>query len=245
MTKVIYKNEGLLSWIIFNREEKLNALDMESWAELGDSLRKADEDPSMAIIITGKGRAFSAGDDIYAMEGLSNADEAEKFFSTLYSAIKALIEVKKPVIALVNGLAYGGGCEILLLSDIVISSEDAVFSISEGKLGLIPPMACAIGYKALGRRITRLLLTTEAITAREAKEIGLVDYVVPKEKIIEELDKVVKMISQLDVNSIRSMKAWTRADLKMIEKAVKELSLLCLTSSAKDRMREFISKHTS
>ena len=241
--KVIYKNDGVLSWIIFNREDKLNALDLESWAELRDSLRKADEDSSIAVVITGKGRAFSAGDDIYAMEGLSNADEAEKFFNTLYSAIEALIEVKKPVIALVNGLAYGGGCEILLLSDIVIASEDAVFSISEGKLGLIPPIACAIGYKALGRRITRLLFTAEAINAREAKEIGLVDYVVPKEKLMEQLDAVVKMISQLDRDSVRAMKSWTRSDLKLIEKAVKELSILCLTSSAKDRMRNFIRTH--
>jgi len=240
--KILYEKENNISWIIFNREDKLNALDFDTWSQLRDSLIKADNDDTNVIVLTGKGRAFSAGDDIYSMYNLSNPQESELFFENLFAAIDAILNLSKPLISAVNGLAYGGGCEILLLSDIVIAVNDAKFSISEGKLGLIPPMASAIGYKALGRRIMRLLLTAEEIDAKEAKEIGIVDYIVPKEELNSKILEIVKLINNLDKNSIKSIKNWTRIDRKMIEKAVRELSFMCLTSPAKERMRKFIEK---
>jgi enoyl-CoA hydratase/carnithine racemase len=176
------------------------------------------------------------------MYKINNPQESVAFFNNLFSAIEAILSLSKPLISAVNGLAYGGGCEILLLSDIVIAVNDAKFSISEGKLGLIPPMASAIGYKALGKRIMRLLLTDEEINVEDAKEIGLVDYVVPKEELNFKILEVVKLISGLDKESIKSMKNWTRIDMKMIEKAVRELSLMCIAPSARDRMRDFIEK---
>ena len=237
---MIYEKKNGLSWIIFNRPERLNAFDKESWAFLSEYLRKAEKDDTKAIVITGSGRAFSAGDDIYAMYDLDNADKAKEFFLTLYSAIEALIEVEKPVICAVNGLAYGGGCEILLFCDITIAVSSAKFSIPEGKLGLIPPMAISVGYYALGKVISRLALTGDSITAEEAKILGLVDYVVPDDKLYEEVKRVASMIDQVDPYAIKTMKRWLRKDKKLVEKAIMELALLSQTDSAKKRMKEFI-----
>ena len=237
---MIYEKRDGLSWIIFNRPERLNAFDKESWSSLSEYLRKADKDDTKAIVLTGSGRAFSAGDDIYAMYELDNADKAKDFFLTLYSAIESLIEVEKPVICAVNGLAYGGGCEILLFCDITVAVSSAKFSIPEGKLGLIPPMAISVGYNALGRVISRLAITGDSITAEEAKMMGLVDFVVPDEKLYEEVKKVVNMIDQVDPYAIKTMKRWLRKDKKLVEKAIMELALLSQTDSARQRMKEFI-----
>ncbi|WP_252896712.1 enoyl-CoA hydratase/isomerase family protein [Metallosphaera hakonensis] len=152
--KVLYQERERTTWIVFNRPEKLNALDLEGWKFLGDYVRKADSSRSLATIITGTGRAFSAGDDIGAMANLEEQDKAEEFFNTLLYAVDGLIDSKKPVIGAVNGLAYGGGCEILLFMDVVVSVASAKFSIPEGRLGLIPPMALSVGYKAIGRPLS-------------------------------------------------------------------------------------------
>jgi len=237
---MIYEKRDGLSWIIFNRPERLNAFDKESWSSLSDYLRKADKDDTRAIVLTGSGRAFSAGDDIYAMYELDNADKAKDFFLTLYSAIESLIEVEKPVICAVNGLAYGGGCEILLFCDITVAVSSAKFSIPEGKLGLIPPMAISVGYHALGRVISRLAITGDSITAEEARILGLVDYVVPDDKLSDEIKRVVNMIDQVDPYAIKTMKRWLRKDKKLVEKAIMELALLSQTDSARQRMKKFI-----
>lgn len=238
---MIYEKNDGISWIIFDRPERLNALDKESWARLSEYLRRADkESDTRAIVLTGRGRAFSAGDDIYAMYELKDADMAKDFFTTLYSAVEALIEVEKPTICAVNGLAYGGGCEILLFCDIVISVESAKFSIPEAKLGLIPPMAITVGYSLLGRVIGRLAITAEEITAEEAKNIGLVDYIVPDDKLLDEVKRVVRKIDQSSMSSISTIKKWLRKEKGNVNKAIMELALLSQTDEAKRRMKAFI-----
>ncbi|AOL17482.1 enoyl-CoA hydratase [Sulfolobus sp. A20] len=238
--KVIYEKRGEVAWIIFNRQEKINALDKESWILLSQHLRNADKDEEVkAVILTGKGRAFSAGDDIHAMYELKTYEEAVDFFNSLFQAIDSLITLTKPLICLVNGLAYGGGCEILLFCDITIALKEAKFSIPEGRLGLIPPMAISVGYNALGRVINRLVLTGEEIDSQEAKNIGLVDYVV--ENLDEGLNKVMEMLNRVSPTSILTMKRWLmRSKRDEVEKAVKELTLLSLSEEAKRRMYEFI-----
>lgn len=241
--KVLLEKKGEECWIIFNRSEKLNALDKESWYLLANHLRGCNSDPSISkIIITGNGRAFSSGDDIDAMYELKDEKEAKEFFSTLYEAVESLIDSRKPVVCAVNGLAYGGGCEILLFCDIVISTSDAKFAIPEGRLGLIPPMAITAGYALLGRMINRLALTGEPITAEEAKHLGLVDIIVPKEKFQEEIRNQLEKISTLDENSILVIKKWLKVDKEKVKKAIEELSEMSLKDSAKKRMKDFIDK---
>lgn len=238
-----YEKRNQVLWIILDRQNRLNAFDKESWALLAEYIRKANNEDVKAVVLTGSGRAFSAGDDIYAMYDLKNANEAKDFFLTLFSAIDALIELDKPLICAVNGLAYGGGCEILLFCDIVISVSSAKFSIPEAKLGLIPPMAITVGYSMLGRRIGRLAITGETLTAEEAKNLGIVDYVVSDDKLYEEVNKTISMLDEVDREAIKVIKRWLRKDKKFVEKAIMELALLSLTESARKRMKQFIDSH--
>lgn len=243
MKVLLERKEDGSCWIIFNRPEKLNALDQESWNLLSEYLRTCNSDPSISkIVLTGNGRAFSAGDDIDAMYELKSEEEASHFFNTLYKAVESMIQSKKPILCAVNGLAYGGGCEILLFCDVVISTNDAKFAIPEGRLGLIPPMAISVGYGILGRSIARLALTGDSINAEEAKTIGLVDVVVAKEKFLEEIKNQLNKISTLDDNSILTIKKWLMADKEKVRKAIEELSSMSLNPSAKKRMKEFIDK---
>ncbi|MCH1771096.1 MULTISPECIES: enoyl-CoA hydratase/isomerase family protein [Metallosphaera] len=240
MMKVLYEERDGISWITFNRPEKLNALDAESWKLLGDHVRRGDSSDSRAIVITGNGRAFSSGDDIGAMTSLNDQREAEDFFNALLYAVDGLIYTNKPVIGAVNGLAYGGGCEILLFMDVVISTRSARFSIPEGRLGLIPPMALSVGYNSIGRSVAWLAITGEEIDAMRAREIGLVDIV--GDDLNLELEKVMARISSMDQGSIKVIKAWLRKSREPIREAIRELSFMSLSTQAKERMKRFLSR---
>lgn len=239
--KVLYRNEGDLSWIIFNRPDKLNALDEESWILLNDYIEESQHDNSIAIAITGTGRAFSAGDDINSMLALSNKTDSDRFFANLSKAIKAMLNSRKPIIAVVNGLAYGGGCELLLGADIVIASSNAKFSIPEGRIGLIPPIAISIGYPAIGKSIIHLAITGRELGTDDAARMGLVDYVVPPEELMKTVQAIAKEIRKMDPESITIMKRYLNEKrYEDLEKAIKELSIMAIGESAKARMREFV-----
>ncbi|WP_238027213.1 enoyl-CoA hydratase/isomerase family protein [Metallosphaera javensis (ex Hofmann et al. 2022)] len=240
MMKVLYEEKEGVSWITFNRPEKLNALDRESWKLLGDHLRRGDSSSSTAIVITGTGRAFSSGDDIGAMAELRDQSDAENFFSALLYAVDGLISSTKPVIGAVNGLAYGGGCEILLFMDVVISVKSAKFSIPEGRLGLIPPMALSVGYNSIGRSVAWLAITGEEIDAVRAREIGLVDIVT--DDLQSEVKRTISRISSMDQSSVKVIKAWLRKSREHVREAIRELSFMSLSGEAKERMKSFLSR---
>ncbi|QKR00249.1 enoyl-CoA hydratase/isomerase family protein [Metallosphaera tengchongensis] len=238
--KVLYE-ENEVSVITFNRPEKLNALDEESWRLLGDFIRKANSSHSKAIVITGKGRAFSSGDDIRAMLQLKGQEDAVGFFDSLLYAVEGMIQTEKPIIAAVNGLAYGGGCEILLFMDVVIAVKSATFSIPEGKLGLIPPMAITAGVRGLGRAVSWLALTGDVVDSLRARELGLVDIVVEEDQLQSEVQRTLEKLSRIDPNSIKVMKKWIRRNSQDVRDAIRELTLLSLSSEAKRRMEKFFS----
>jgi len=242
-SRILFKSEEGISCIILNRPEKLNALDKEGWNEISEALKISNKNEDKILVITGTGRAFSAGDDIQAMYNLKDKKEAIELFNSLYEAALNLIILNKVVIAAVNGLAYGGGCEILLLADIVISVPEAKFSIPEARLSLIPPVALAIGYFVLGRRITRLIFTGEVIDAQVAQRIGLVDYIVEREKIKEKILEISKMISYNDINSIIVMRKWlAKYRLQNLKETISELSEMVLGNSAKSKMKMFLER---
>ncbi len=179
-----------------NRPKKLNALNEAMWSGLKKALETADDDPNIrAVIVTGEGRAFCAGDDIGVMGRWKGISDAEKFFyDKAAPLLMKFLDMKKPVIMAVNGLAYGGGMEILLFGDMVVSSEEAGFSVPEVLIGAMPPMASTLGILLLGRRIIPYCLTGDRIDPYKARELGIVDIVAPKENfwpiVLEIVDKI-------------------------------------------------------
>ncbi len=230
--------------IRFNRPEKLNALNLESWILLRDALVKECSGDAKALILTGSGRAFSAGDDIKAMLDLSSLDEALSFFNVVREAVEALIKCPKPIIAAVNGLAAGGGAEILLLADYVIASKGSWLSFPEARLGLIPPILATLGVDILGLRLARrLALTGARVDVEEALKMGLVDEVVDGDLLEVAFKRALELSGKTTTEAMKALKEILYMRYaSVMEEAVRILAHLTQTESAKNLMKAFIEK---
>lgn len=174
----------------------LNVLDVGTIEEIVSVLENVNFDENVyAVIITGVGdRAFSAGVEI----GAHLPDKIEKTLAQFHEIFHLLLDLQKPTIAMVNGLALGGGCELAIACDMVVASDKAQFGQPEIKVGAIPTVAAALLPKLIGRkRALELIFIGDTITAAKAKEIGLVNEVVPTEKLAEAVDKLVNKLKKL------------------------------------------------
>jgi len=189
--------DGILTLSI-NRESKLNALNIETLAELRSAFQSVyDDDSIRGIILTGSGeKAFVAGADISEIAQLSEVS-SRKFAEEGQEIFLAIENCPKPVIAAVNGFALGGGCEIAMACHIRLASENAKFGLPEIKLGILP------GYGGTQRmplivgkgKAFEMMLTGDMIPAQEALTCGLVNYVLPnKEALIGKAKELLKKI---------------------------------------------------
>ncbi|MDO8568211.1 MAG: enoyl-CoA hydratase-related protein [Dehalococcoidales bacterium] len=184
---VDYKKEGRIATITINRPEAANSMNLLALTELGKALVSMEEDPEVWVgIITGTGeKAFCAGADIKEMLPLLKNNLKGQPWQIPATHMRGL-EITKPLIAAINGLALGGGMEIALACDIRIASEKARMGTPEVGLGLIPGWG---GTQRLSRMIpwckaAELLLVGKPIDAQEAYRIGLVNKIVPPEQVM-------------------------------------------------------------
>lgn len=174
--------------ITMNRPQKLNAMGVEFFAALPVVLAELDADRSVgAAVLTGAGRAFSAGGDIESFSQLTDHYAYRKHLKLVFDAFHAVEVSRIAVIGAINGIAYGGGTELTLACDYVVASEQAKFSFREVSVGLTPGWGVIRGPEVVGRSWTRrLALAGEIIDAHKALEIGLVQTVVPADKLADE-----------------------------------------------------------
>ena len=191
---ILYDKKDNVAWITFNRPDKLNAQNETLLSEITAALEKANDDDEVhVIVITGAGdRAFSAGADISMLSKWGLIDVI-KWTKTTRRPYEFIREIPKPVIAMVNGIAVGGGTEISIACDIIIAAENAQFGQPEISVGLIPGGG---GTQMLPRLVgekkaKELIMTGDFISAEEALQLGLVNKVVPKEKLREAVDEVI------------------------------------------------------
>jgi enoyl-CoA hydratase/3-hydroxyacyl-CoA dehydrogenase len=244
---VLYNKENSIARITLNRPQALNALNKKLWRELHETLDLAEKDQEIrAIILTGSGRAFSTGDDIKEVSSLKTAEDVRAFFLNFALPVVAkILTTPKPIVAAVNGLAYGGGCEIVMLCDLVVASNDAAFAIPEALIGAIPPLAAVIGARVVGRlSVSMMILTGEPISAEEAKTIGLVNIVVPPNELIIAAEKLARSTMRAAPSSVGVIKKllndqYQRKDL---ERAVEELINILQTEEGKEGHMAFIEK---
>jgi enoyl-CoA hydratase len=190
--KMIYENilvtrDEAVQMITINREAKMNALNMALLQEIKQAVLEAESDPEIrGIIITGSGpKAFAAGADIAEFAHFGVA-EGTAMSAAGHDVMNTIERCGKPVVAAVNGFALGGGCELALACHIRVASDNARFGQPEVNLG-VPP-----GYGGTQRLVQligkgkalELMLTTDMIKAPEALQLGLVNYVVPPEELI-------------------------------------------------------------
>jgi enoyl-CoA hydratase len=190
---IIYETEGPAAWITLNRPEKRNAQSDELRAEMSAAIERAGLDPAVhVVVITGAGdQAFSAGADIDEFPTRQLVDGvANKARRRPHETIRAL---PKPVIAMVNGLALGGGCELVLAADLAIAAETAKFGQPEIRVGVIP--GCG-GTQVLPRlmgekRAKEFIFTGRMMEADEALKYGIVNKVVPAAELRAATEKLV------------------------------------------------------
>jgi len=183
--------------LFVNRPQVLNAINRETLAEIGEAVRAFTADASQgALVFTGQGeKAFISGADINELAPLGPA--AAEDISRFGQAVVDLLEQSpKPVIAAVNGYAFGGGCELALACHMRLASENAVLGLPEVKLGIIPGYG---GTQRLPRlvgpgRALELILSGRNIKADEAERIGLVNRVVPQAELLAEAVKLAQAI---------------------------------------------------
>jgi enoyl-CoA hydratase len=195
---VLYEKRNGIAYVTINRPKALNALDTPTWKDLRAAFEDARDDVAIrGVILTGTGdKAFIAGADITELATLGGFEAAQA--SRFGQGVLDLVEnLGKPVIAAVNGLALGGGCEAAMACTIRIAVEHASFGQPEVKLGLLPGGG---GTQRLPRligkgRALQLILTGETIPAQEAWRIGLVNEIVPEADLVSRAEALLRQIS--------------------------------------------------
>jgi enoyl-CoA hydratase len=173
--------------LTMSRPEKLNAMDEQFFAELTAVMRRTGvDDGGRAVVLTGEGRAFSAGGDVGTFEAMDgDVHQVRPHLRRVYDAFHAVELCAVPVIAAVNGIAFGGGTELALACDVVLAGESARFAFKEPTMGLMPGYGIVRGPEVLGRHWTRYLaLSGREISAARAERAGLVQEVHPDDGLL-------------------------------------------------------------
>lgn len=188
---IIYEKSDGVATITFNRPDALNAVNHTMGLELLSALRSADRDADVrCIIITGKGRAFCAGEDIQDLrgdyEGGVNPKLGERLLSKYNPIIRRIRDTDKPVIAAVNGVAAGGGAGIAYSCDLRIASDSAKFIQAFIRVGLAPDSGTSFFLPRLVgfAKAMELSLTGDELTSKDAERFGVVTKVVPAEQLM-------------------------------------------------------------
>jgi 2-(1,2-epoxy-1,2-dihydrophenyl)acetyl-CoA isomerase len=175
--------------ITLNLPEVHNALSLEIRVGLIEMFRKFAEDEAVKVIIlTGSGKAFCAGGDLRTMEG-ETAVSGRRRLKRGHGLIKAMMELEKPIIGAINGVAAGAGVSLALSCDFLVASKEARFVVSFSKIGLVPDLGL---FYSLPLRIgvpkaKELMMLGDFVSANEAERMGLVNRVVPAEKLNDEV----------------------------------------------------------
>lgn len=237
---------GPAAWVYINRPEKRNALDRATIGALVDAIKKAGGDErAKVVILTGRGRAFSAGIDLSELARAQNPDDAGRIFSDLAGLFRILLALEKPLVIALNGDAYGGGAEILWTGDAVVAVESAKISWAEARWGLVPPALSTAGILFLGPvRASYMAMSCSTISARDAAQMGLVTHVVPEEKLVDTVEDVVKTIIESSPEAVRAIKRMKRAVMlsTSIELGISELERLSRSTLAQEASRAFVEK---
>ncbi len=214
METIRYSVSDGVGRLVLNRPHRGNAFNRQMLNELRSLLHEISRDDSLRIlVITGEGKHFCAGGDLNWMRDMGSAPYEENYSDALalYDTYQALEDVPVPVLSLVKGAVRGGGMGIVAISDIVVAAEGSTFSFSEVKLGIVPSVVSSFALRRIGfAAARRLFLTGEVFGPEMAKEIGLVDEVVPKEELEEAGERFVKEVLKNAPKAVRRTKELLR-----------------------------------
>jgi methylglutaconyl-CoA hydratase len=244
-TIVRYDCRDAAAWITLASPQTRNALSTALVAALGVQMRRAMDDAAVrAVVLTGEGAAFCAGADL-KNRGAMGATAAGNPFVDI---MKQMRHGPKPVIAAVNGHAFGGGIGLVAAADIAIAADTAMFSFSEVRIGAIPAMISVVVLPKLGEHQTmRLFLTGERFGAEAARAYGLLHRVVAPADLEGAVREEIAAIAQGGPNAIREAKQLVRTVARLPEDeafafAEKKIAAIFASEEAAEGMAAFAEK---
>jgi enoyl-CoA hydratase/3-hydroxyacyl-CoA dehydrogenase len=249
-TTINVRKEQTTTWITLNRPNKLNAINATMLQELSEALDTIEKDTNVrCVIITGEGeKAFSAGADITELHKLTQETAAElsRKGQQVFSQVETL---SKPVVAAINGYALGGGLAFALACDFRLASIDAELGSPEIKLGIIPAWG---GTQRLAKIVgvaeaKQLIMLGDRVKAEEALKMGLVNKVVPPNKLEAEVEALAQRLCEYPPAALKSAKhainSGTQASFEYgLKKETEFFAQLFSTKETKEKIEAFISQ---
>lgn len=200
--------DGPIHWITIDNEPRLNAFTRDMWAAVPEHFAAADADPeTRVIVVTGAGtKSFSAGADISEFGDNRTGAAAREYDEVNHAAYEAILNTAKPTIAMVNGYCFGGACELAICCDLRVGSDGASFSVPSAKLSLgynprwIKPMLSVMP----AAKVKEMLFTGRRYMAPEALAMGLLNAMVPADKL---RDETLRLAGEIAANAPLSIQA--------------------------------------
>lgn len=228
------------------REPPLNVIDIPMMEELGQSLAEIEAQQDVSVIVlSGEGKAFSAGVDVAA----HIPDKVEEMLTKFHAVIRGLVASKKVTIAAVHGHCLGGGAELAMMCDMVYTTQAAQWGFPEIKLGCYPPVACTALAALVGqKRAAELILTGRIISGKEAAEIGLANRAVVDDELVTAVEEAIGRLRQLSPAAlVLAKKASYAWDSMHFDKGLARAERiyfdeLMKTSDAQEGIRAFMEK---
>jgi len=245
-----FETSGQLSTITLNRPDKRNAISIPMIAELQAALDEIEKTHTRVVILTGTGKAFCAGIDLDYLQAIGQQSAAENQDDSrrIAKMFRKVWSYSRPMIAAVNGHALAGGCGIATLCDFTLAVPEAKFGYTEVKIGFLPAIVSVFLTRQVGEKRARdLLLTGRLVEAAEAKELGLVNEIVPAENLMARAHELAEVILAASPSSITRAKhllvsAAAPGVDHDLERAVLESARVRCTPDFKEGLAAFLEK---
>jgi enoyl-CoA hydratase len=242
-------NEGI-AVVRLNRPNKLNAIDNVMVREFGELAANIRADKNVRVVVfTGNGRAFCAGADIASLNSIETSGDFMVHIETIQKTFNALDDLDRPTIAAINGLAFGGGCELSLVCDFRIMAEEASMGVPEILIGVLPGGG---GTQRLSKMLPpaiakQMIYLGEPLKAAQALQFGLVNQVVPAMQVLDAAMDLARRLLKMPPLGVRCAKllvhAGMNADLKTgIEAERQAMAFLFGTEDRVEGMGAFLAK---
>jgi methylglutaconyl-CoA hydratase len=239
-----------IATLTLNRPDKRNAISFELVKELMAALDEIESSPTNVVIFTGSGKAFCAGMDLEELKSLlgKTHDENVKDSATMATLFRRLYDFPKPTIAAVNGAAIAGGTGLATMCDFTLAVPEAKFGYTEVRIGFVPAIVSSILVWQVGHKIARdLLLTGRLFDATEAHRYGLVNEIVPPEKLLDRAREFAGQINENSPSSVRATKKLINSFIatqldEQISAAIEDNARIRTTSDFREGISSFLEK---
>jgi len=250
-----YAEKNNIATITLNRPEVHNAMNEALMKELTDCISEVSKNKTIRIVIlTGNGKSFCAGADLNWMKSMVNYSKEENIEDSrlLLNLYESIYQCPKPVIAKINGHAFGGGIGLFAVCDIALAVPECKFAFSETKLGIIPSVISSYIIKRINglSHVRRLFITGERFNAEYAERIGLIDFVYPEDKIDEKLQKYISILESSGPNSVKEIKnlinTYEKEPIETYKKfTVEKIAELRISKEGQEGINAFLEKRKS